>query len=110
MLREISIDEFYDALADFIETTGHSDSDIAEMFRVSIPTVVRWKNRKSAPHRFARVSICDKLEQDQEDTLFGPGSQHTEISNEDFKKLERVRDNPPISEKAKKFLKKAKVF
>ena len=54
-------DVFQDVLIEGMELLEFGDYECAELFDVSRPTVTRWRNGSTAPHRAMRLPLCKVL-------------------------------------------------
>ena len=54
-------EEFTKQFKQAFDESGLSVEDVARVFHISLPTVDRWYNGRSAPHELGRESILDKF-------------------------------------------------
>lgn len=57
-------DEFKNILTEGMELLDLADEDCARLFDVSRPTVTRWRNGSTAPHRAMRRLLSDVLKKE----------------------------------------------
>lgn len=61
-MKTTTRESFRERLTSIKEEHNVNDSELAEMLKVSIPTVKRWVSGETCPHDFGRKPILDFLE------------------------------------------------
>lgn len=64
-VRDPRVDSvFQEILIEGMNLLGLVDDDCARLFDVSRPTVNRWRNGSTAPHRAMRIPLCNVLKKE----------------------------------------------